>query len=314
MWFKNCRIYRFSKPFELNSEDFNQALQSQTFTPCHSQQQASFGFVSSLGQNPDELVHTSLHYHLVCAKRQEKILPAAVVNEQLQEKVAELEAKESRKLSNKEKTAIKEELQFELLPKAFTKSSKVFAYIDSKNQLLFINTSSASRAEDLINAIREAVGSFAVIPLAAKNTPIQIMTDWLKNAQMPEGFELGLECELKEFQEDATVKCKNLSLVADEVLAHIEAGFVVKQLALNWQDKISFIVDDTLAIKRIKYSELIDDASENLDDLAAQLDADFAIMTGELSDLIQDVLKAFGGYATLNEPTESEGAETTPQA
>ena len=42
----------------------------------------------------------------------------------------------------------------------------------------------------------------------------------------------------------------------------------------------------------------------------SNLDADFAIMTGELSSLTQDILDAFGGYASISDQTESQTSET----
>ena len=168
MWFKNLQVYRFTKPCELRAEALHDMLAEHAFVPCGSQDLNRSGWVPPLGRHGSEFVHATAGYLMICLKRQDKLLPSAVVNEELEEKALAIEESESRKLARKEKQSLKEEIMFSLLPKAFTRSSLQFAYISPKHNLLVVDASSDKRAEELLSELRDAVGSLSVIPLTAK--------------------------------------------------------------------------------------------------------------------------------------------------
>ena len=298
MWFKNLRVYRLTKPFTETAESLDQQLQEFTFTPCGSQDTLRIGWAPPLGRHSELLVHATNGYFLLCAKRQEKVLPTAVVNEQLEEKVLAIQAEEGRHVSRKERQTLKEDIQLALLPRAFAKSQKVMAYIAPKENLIVIDCSSAKRAEELLNLLREALGSLPVIPLSCKNIPTQTMTTWLAASEAPPPFVLGEECELEAPKDEGRViRCKNQDLSAPEFLKHLETEMYVRKLALRWNDSIDCVFDHELGIKRLKFADVI---TEKVDDrqaesVAEEMDQTFAVMTLELSQFLRDVITAFGG-------------------
>jgi recombination associated protein RdgC len=299
MWFKNLHVYRFTQAFTLSSNDINLALEKNAFTPSPTQQPKNLGWVTPLNIREGEYVFSSNGCYMMTLKRQEKILPASVVNEHLIERVQLLAAKEHRKITRNEKLTLKEDIIFELLPKAFTRTHLQFAYIDTRLNMLIINSSSETRAEEFINALREAVGSLPVIPLSAKNVPTQIMSHWLLN-NPPQDFTLGEECELTDTQESSSkISCRGQNLFADEIHTHVKSGMVVTKLGIEWNEKISCVINDKLAIKKLKFSDLLQEQANNdntnNDDAAQQFDADFAIMTAEISAFITALMEALGG-------------------
>jgi len=155
MWFKNLRIYRLAGNTKLTPEELNTALAKFEFQPCGNLEPIKYGWTQPLGRDGNEYVHAANGYIMICAKRQEKVLPSSIVKEVLDEKIAEISSKESRFVGRAEKLNLKEEIIFSLMPKALVKSSYDFAYIDTKNQLIVINTTSANRAEELISALRD---------------------------------------------------------------------------------------------------------------------------------------------------------------
>ncbi|WP_111642530.1 recombination-associated protein RdgC [Marinimicrobium alkaliphilum] len=300
MWFKNLRLYRFTQPVDFDHESLNDALAQQPFRPCGSLDPMRYGWVPPLGRHGQEWVHSANGYHMICAKRQEKILPAAVINEHLEEKVADIKAQESRHVARKEKQDLKDEVIFSLLPKAFSKSSLDFAYIAPREGLIVVNAASAKKAEELLSALREALGSLSLIPVAPNTIPTQAMTHWLLHGDLPDDFTLGEECELRGGKDGRVVRFKNQDLSADEVLNHLNAGMYVNRLALTWKDAIHCIVDDQLAIKRVKFEDrILEQADEGNPETAAEtFDADFVVMTTELSAFIGAMMQAFGGEDT----------------
>ena len=115
---------------------------------------------------------------------------------------------------------------------------------------------------------------------------------------MPAGFELGDECELREPVEGGSViRCRKQDLLADEIEAHLEAGKLVTKLAVSWDERLSCILADDVSIKRLRFLDLVmEEAGEvSADDDVARFDADFALMTLELSRFIPAWLEVFGG-------------------
>jgi len=307
MWFKNLQIYRFTQPFELDATTLGQQLEEQAFVPCGSQDTMRSGWVPPLGRHGSEFVHATNGFLMVCARRQEKLLPAAVINEELEQKALEIEAREARQLPRKERRALRDEVYFSLLPRAFVRSSLQFAYISPRDQLLIVDAASAKRAEDLLQDLRDALGSLSVIPLVSKQQPIEVMTRWLSQGSCESGFEPGEECELRDNANvNSVIRCKNQDLAAAEIVNHLKTGMHVSKLALNWQQRLEFVLDEKLVVKRLRFADMVQEQASAIeaDDAAAQFDVDFSIMALELSAFIKDLATAFGGV----EPVESSSS------
>lgn len=297
MWFKNLLVYRFTRPFSTSLEELNEKLSAAAFHPCSSQEQSSYGWSKPLGDAGSEYLHAANGCVMLCVKQQEKVLPAAVVNEVLDEKIREIQEADGRKPGRKERTDMKEEIVFDLLPRAFSRSRKLYAYIDIEAGLLFVDSASHKKAEELLTLLRETLGSLPVIPLKAKNTAQHCLTEWVAGAA-PTGFELGGECELRDrADETAVIRAKNQDLSSEQIQSHLQSGMFVNKLAMTWTGGIDFVVDDQLSIKRIAFGDLIRERADdiNADTMAEQFDADFSIMAGEFAKFIPAVIAAFGG-------------------
>lgn len=299
MWFKNLRLFRLTEDWTISAEELNEKLAEFCFNPCGSLDPLRYGFEFPLGRHGNEFVHVTNGYIMICAKKQEKILPGGVIKEALEEKIQAISEAESRSVSRKERDSLKDEIIFSLLPKAFTRSSMDYAYIAPQEKLIVVNSSSAKRAEDLLSKLREALGTLKCLPIAPKNLPTQVMTHWLRESKAPHQFELGEEVELQAAKDGRVVRCKKLDLTVQEIRSHLESGMHVSKIALVWKEAISCIIDDQLGIKRLKFEDVISEKANdrNPETKAEQFDADFAIMAMELKNFISALLAAFGGEA-----------------
>ena len=296
MWFKNLYFFAFTRPFEWSEQDLEKHLGEHLFTPCGSTEMSHFGWVNALGKNGSSTVHTVNGNHLLCARKEEKIVPAPVIKDMIEEKIAHLENEQGRSATKKEKEQFKEDITFELLPRAFSRITDTHAYINAEANIIVVNTSSRGKAEDFLALLRKVLGTLPVTSLSPERAPDEIMTDWLTEQSLSEPFQLGMEAEFHALGDDgAVVRVKNQDLTSDEIKAHLDADKFVVKTALEWDDAISFILCDDLAIKRLKFFEVLQEQNEDIDkdDIVARLDADFALMAGELNRLINDLLAQF---------------------
>ena len=108
MWFKNIRAYRLTGPFDLSPEQLSEQMQGSLYQPCGKSQPVSLGWVPPLGENTEALTHAAAGRILIGMRREEKILPASVVREQVADRVREIEQEEARKVYRKEKLRLKD--------------------------------------------------------------------------------------------------------------------------------------------------------------------------------------------------------------
>ncbi|WP_409310103.1 recombination-associated protein RdgC [Pectobacterium sp. B1J-3] len=306
LWFKNLMIYRLSpdsvlsKDNALSTDELEKQLNSFAFTPCGSQDMMKTGWVSPMGSHSDALTHVVNGQIVICTRKEEKILPSPVIKQTLQAKIERLEAEQHRKLKKTEKDSLKDEVLHSLLPRAFSRFSQVWLWIDTVNGLIMVDAASAKKAEDTLALLRKTLGSLPVVPLTLEN-PIELtLTEWVRSGEPAAGFALQDEAELKAIlEEGGVIRCKKQDLVSDEIAVHIEAGKLVTKLALDWQERIQLVLSDDGSLKRLKFSDELRDQNDDIDrdDFAQRFDADFILMTSELAALIGNLIEALGGEA-----------------
>lgn len=291
MWFNNAFVYNFTKPFDTTETELVDALKENPFRPCGSQDQMKQGWVPAI-PGTEALVHSAANNILVCMKTEEKILPSTVVKEALEEKVQLIQAERGQKVGKKEKQTLKEEIVQQLLPKAFSRSSRLYAYINVKDQTIVVNSSSASKAETLLALLRQSIGSLPILPMKPDSDLVMTLTQWVKNDDLPQPFEFAQDIELKALDEEAAqARLKNHDVTEEEVQLHISNGKYVHKLGLFWSEKTKFMLNEEGALKQIKFLDVVKEQTDDVpsDDQLAKFDADFALMAGELNLLVNDL-------------------------
>jgi recombination associated protein RdgC len=300
MLFKNLCPYRLLEPFKLSPEELEEKLAATAFQPCGSLDMQSRGWVPPMGKEGEQLVHVANGVYLLCLREEGKILPASVVREVLDERIAEREEKEMRKVRKREREQLKEEITFELLPRAFTRTRQAYAFIDTVSGWLVVDCGSWRQAEAFTEFLRECLGTLPIAPPATTDAPQSIMTDWLASEHLPGDIELGEEAVFEDpATEGCEVRCKRQDLHAEEIKGHLKSGKRIRRLALSWSDRLSCVVDADYSIKRLKFTDMVKEAAGDRtpETFAEQFDADFTLLTLEVRRLLPRLMELFGGEA-----------------
>jgi recombination associated protein RdgC len=295
MWFKNLQLYRLPSPWNIQLETLETALAKRPFVRCGSQDMASRGFVSPNGS--DVLVFASNRQWLIALRTEQKLLPSSVVKEVAQERAEEIEAQQGYKPGRKQMKEIKEAVTQELLPRAFTRRRTSFAWIDPLAGWLAVDAASASKADELLEALRDVLDDLPLRLLDTERSPVSSMADWLAAGEAPVNFTLDRDCELRAVSDEkAAVRYVRHPLEGEEIPAHLAAGKVPTRLALSFDDRLSFVLTEKLEIKRLVFLDIIQEEAEKAAATGdEQFEADFVLMTAELARFIPELIAALGG-------------------
>ncbi|NQZ31908.1 MAG: recombination-associated protein RdgC [Oceanospirillaceae bacterium] len=298
MWFKNIIFYRFTEKVNYSASQLEEAFQEHLFTPCKSQELSRYGWCAPHPNMLESNVFTSTGAFLITAQKEDKLVPSSVVNQQLKDKVTIIEKQEGRKMYRKEKLSLKDEIVLDLLPRAFSKYSQTSALIVPQHGFIAVDSSSYTKAEELLNLLRNSLDTLPVKLPDVNHSPGVMMSQWLMQENLVPAFKCLQECELKDQSgEGATIKVKGQELQCDEITMHLDSGKQVSKLALEWDETLSFILHEDLSIKRFKPSEQLSTElnEENSEDPLMRLDSDTSRLTLELNRLLPQLLEAFGG-------------------
>ena len=300
MWFKNLTLFKFIEPFS-PSDAMAARLERFAFQPCPSHQPSVAGWTPPLGRKAVDLVHTVAGKALVCLRTEEKILPASALNQAVSERVAVIEDQRQRPVRRREKLELREQLIHELLPRALSRSRLGHAYLDPAGRRLVVDSASPRGVEEITGYLRKTFDTLPIAPLKVQQSVTAVMTTWLGQGQAPADFSFGDSCELRELGESGgVVRCRGQDLTGDEIGAHLAAGKQVARLGLIWNQRVAFVLDETLTLRRLRFLDVVreslgDDATGSAE---AVFDAEFALMTAELDGLIPRLLSVFGGETT----------------
>ena len=293
-WFKNAMIYRLTKSLDWSEKTLSDALENNQYHPCNQSEMSKFGWSTPL-KGSELLYFTVGKQILLLAQKEEKILPAHVIKRELDARVEKLEQAENRKLKKVEKQTLKDDVVATLLPRAFSKYQQTALWIDAENNLIYVDAASAKRAEEALALLRKSLGSLPVVPLTFANEPSLVMQEWVAKESIPQWLISLEEAELRDAN-NGVIRCKQQALDSDEILSLVNSKYVTK-LALEWEEHLSFVLNEDCSLKRLKFAEQIREKNDDIlkEDYAQRFDADFVLMTGILSKLTENLLHDFGG-------------------
>ena len=295
-------VYRLLADWKPDRAALEAALEAARFVPCGAQQDKSVGWVEPRGQAHGALVEVVGGQWLLKLCLEQKAVPASVVKRKVEQQVAEIETRSGRKPGKKERRELAEDARQTLLPLAFSKLSSVLVWVDPAAGLLLTDAGSTAKADEVMSRLIQAIDGLGVQLLNTHSAPATAMAHWLASKEAPPGFSIDRECELKAADESkAVVRYSRHALDTEEVSQHIAMGKLPTRLALTWDDRVSFVLTESLQLKKLTFLDtaLESAASAPGDNGADDFDADAALSTGELSRLLPALLQALGGEMPL---------------
>jgi recombination associated protein RdgC len=297
MFFRNLQIYRLPAPYAMTADALVGALTIQAFTPASSSELLRQGWQPPRGTGM-LLVHAVSGQFLLQLVTEKKVLPAKVINQVAAARADELEEQQGFRPGKKAMRELKERVADELLPRAFPIRSAVLVWIDPVNGWLVVDASGPAKADDVVKLLLKAVDKMPLESLRVQRSPVAVMTGWLEADEAPYGFTIDQDATLRATGESrAQIGYKRHTLDPQDTRRHIAAGKQCTRLALTWNNRISFVLDESLAIKSVKPLDVLKESSTGVHDADERFDSDFALMSGELAKLLADLVEAMGGEA-----------------
>ncbi len=291
--FRNVRFYRLEGLWPDSEEDLSKDLEKAAFRPCGPFTERSSGFVEVDADSSDSLARRVNGADLMRLRSQSRVLPHAVVNEELEARVHEYRERTREAPSPREKRRLKAEARDELLPKSMLKSDRVWGYVDIQGKILGIDAAQAPAADRFLRRLQATSDTINYQPLQFAR-PFDEFLNSVFLGSAPEQFAAGRECRMQDAADTgSTVRWSNFDLGDRSIRDHVAHGMRLTQLQIVYDNAMSFVLSDTGVITRLKFLGMDDEANENFEPLA-RLDADFVLLTGTLRRLLGDLRKLLG--------------------
>jgi recombination associated protein RdgC len=303
MWFRNLVLYRLPAGWSMTAAQLEERLGTRPLQPCGALDMLSRGWIAPSASA--RLVHALNQQYLIALGVEQKLLPASVIRQEALRRAKIKEDSQGFPVGKRQMRDLKMQVTEELRARALCRQRSTRAWIDPQGGWCVVDAASAGKAEELIETLRDTLGSFAVQFVQTQRSPHTGMAAWLTNGSAP--GRLALDQDLTLMTADgtkSTVRYTRHALDLREIRSHLEAGKYPAQLGLCWNDRVAFMLNEKLAIKRVQFLDLEPDTEGQEEAASAvdpveKFDADFALMTGELGQLLAEILEALGGEVQI---------------
>jgi recombination associated protein RdgC len=291
--FKNARFFTFDHQ-ALKKIGLDDRLAARGLAALTAFEKERSGFVAA--SSDGALVFEAQPYLMVAMATDRKVLPASVVRQEMESKVQALEETRGRALSRKMKADMREDIEAELLARAFSVRHLYRIWMDRETGIGFVDQSSPKVQETFMTLWRDVVPEVAVTPVQTAVSPITAMTQWIAAGEAPRGFSIDQDAELRSAAAgQATVRYVRHPLEASEIRQHVVDGKQCTRLALTWADRVSFVLSEDFSLKRLQWAETSESEGSSDQSDEERFEADFALASGDMAQLVHDLIEALGG-------------------
>ncbi|AEJ01224.1 exonuclease RdgC [Nitrosomonas sp. Is79A3] len=253
-------------------------------------------------RNGDPFIEVGQNIMLVCEK-QEKLLPASVINRELKLRAADLcKRLDVARLTKKQLSELKDQVTAELYAKAFVTSKSINVWINTEHDLLCVESTSSALVDDVLTRIYKHLGYEGAILRFSNSVEMFMRRLILDDDSSIDNLSLGRSCVL----EDAEAKSKRITYKNEHLDTVAVTSYVlhgkrpVKLEIVLGTDECFFTIDNKSMISKITLPDLVEDRSEfDTDD--DYFDNEFTIRSGQCLKIINELISTLGEQQLLNE-------------
>lgn len=294
--FRNVRFYRFDGSWPESEEALSESLENSGFEPCGPLTERSSGWVPVDPDNSDLLARRLNGADLMRLRSQSRVLPPAVINEELEVRIEEYRQRMQEPPNPREKRRLKAEARDELMPKALLKSERIWCYIDLKEKIIGVDALQDSGAERVLRRLQAAIDGLNIRPLHFTK-PVDELLAGIFFDGAPKQFTAGRECRMQDLADTGSiVRWTDFDLSDQTIRNHVANGMRLTHLAIEYDNVMSCVLNENGVISKLRFLGMGDENEDHGDPLARQ-DAEFVLITGTLRRLLIDLKKQLGSYA-----------------
>lgn len=290
--FRSVRWYRFDGAWPDSEERLSALLETAAFKPCGPLTERSNGWEAVLPDAGDGLARRVNGADLLRLRSQSRILPAAAINEELEQRVDAFRQRNGEEPSAAEKRRLKAQARDELLPKAMLKSDRIHGYVDYGRGLIAIDSAQEANAERFLRRLNASVDGLSVQPLAFRE-PIEGLLTKVMFGDAPRQLSAGTECRMQDLKDSrANVRWSNFDLSDASIRGHVTDGMRLTHLAIEYDNVMSCVLDLDGTVTKLKF--VGDETDDDMGDPLAAFDSAFVLLTGTLRNFAADLEKLLG--------------------
>ena len=201
-------------------------------------------------------------YLVMCYSELKREVSGNGLKRMLQNRIAEIEEKELRKVYKKEREQLRSDILAAVLPTALITQKRFPLIVDTLAKRIFFCCTSSKQAEVMASTLREAVGSLPVRHLSTRLNVTQTLTEWVKAEEAPGNLRLLDAAMMEEFEEGQKAAVAHIELT-DEGVQILLQGRVITRLALGVVNEegsllCAAMIDKTLQLRKVYFSDVAD--------------------------------------------------------
>lgn len=258
----------------------------------------SIGLVPPLTSREELLVEVSIGTFVTAIQINERMLPAKVRDEQVLRRVGSLEEREGRKVGRKEYAELREEVEVELLPRAFIRRTVVPVMFVSPYHM-FVFTSSVKRADDAVAHLLPLLRHARVRPVTPRLHTDAVLRSLALDPHHEEFIQATDNAVLRG-PDGAVVRVKDKDIHDPDIAELlISESYTPKQLGVAFFDEdggtlLTATVDENLQVRRAAFPDLDLSVDDDADHCAVQ-QAAMILVAQSYRDFINALVVAVDG-------------------
>ena len=143
------------------------------------------------------LLHTVNQQHMIALGENQNLLPGSIIRQVAQERAQTQAEEQGFPVGRRQMRDLRARVADELRARALTRRRVTCAWIDPQAGWFAVDAAGIARAETLVEALSDTLGSFAPLAIETERSPHAAMASWLMRGEAPARFSIDDDLELQ---------------------------------------------------------------------------------------------------------------------